>query len=158
LRDYQGSLDNPGVIALPPLLYVGTFAIALVLNWVLPIPILPLPIAFWLGIALLVAGGSLAFWGQRTMRRAGTNVNPTRPTTAIVTSGPFRVSRNPLYVALTLLYLGLAFAVNSLWPALALVPLLLVMHHGVVLREERYLDAKFGDSYRAYRSSVRRWL
>src|SRR5262245_11803190 len=91
------------------------------------IPVLPLPLAFWLGVALLVAGGSLALWGQRTMRLAGTNVNPNLPTTRIVSSGPFRFSRNPLYLALTLLYLGLALAVNNLWALFALVPLLSVL-------------------------------
>ncbi|MGH7823457.1 MAG: methyltransferase family protein [Candidatus Binatia bacterium] len=150
--------DNPHVIAFPPLLYGASFAVALLLQALQPMTIMPLAIGFWLGIAFLVCGGAVALWGQRTMRRAGTNVNPSLPATALVTTGPFRYSRNPLYVALTLLYVGLALAVNTLWALLVLAPLLVTMRRGVIAREERYLEAKFGEAYRRYRSDVRRWL
>src|SRR5262245_5892949 len=96
--------------------------------------------------------------GRRTMQAAGTNVNPALPTTAIVTSGPFRFSSNPLYLALTLLYLGLTLAFNTWWGIVVLVPVLIIMHRGVVLREKRYLEHKFGETYRRYRSKVRRYL
>ncbi len=92
------------------------------------------------------------------MERAGTNVNPREPTTALVVSGPFRFSRNPLYVALTLMYAGLAVVANAFWVLVLLVPVLLVLHSGVVRREERYLEAKFGEAYRQYRARVRRYL
>ena len=92
------------------------------------------------------------------MRRAGTNISPSRPTTILVTSGPFRFSRNPLYVAGAVLLLGLALALNNLWGILALIPLSLVMHYGVILKEERYLDEKFGAPYRQYRLTVRRYF
>ncbi len=92
------------------------------------------------------------------MQAAGTNINPYRPSTAIVTSGPFRYSRNPLYLALTLLYLGLTLAFNTWWGIVVLLPLVVVMDRGVVLGEERYLEQKFGESYRRYRSEVRRYL
>src|SRR5215510_7754334 len=115
-------------------------------------------LALWLGLALLVLGVGIAAWGRRTMQAAGTNVNPALPTTAIVTSGPFRFSRNPLYLALTLLYLGLTLALNTWWGIVVLVPVLIIMHRGVVLREERYLEHKFGETYRQYRSKVRRYL
>ncbi|MGH9890670.1 MAG: methyltransferase family protein [bacterium] len=150
--------DRPNVIALPPLLYGIGFTIALLLDVWGPLKILSAGIAFWLGMAFLALGGALAFWGQRTMRRAGTNVSPSLPTTALVTDGPFRFSRNPLYVALTVLYLGLTLAVNTLWALPVLVPLVATMHYGVIKREEQYLEAKFGDSYRSYRAAVRRWL
>ena len=92
------------------------------------------------------------------MLDAGTNIRPNLPAKAIVTSGPFRFSRNPLYCSLTLLYLGLSAFLNTWWSLILLVPLLLVMHVGVVRREERYLERKFGEEYRRYRSSVRRYL
>lgn len=92
------------------------------------------------------------------MRRAGTNISPSRPATALVVGGPFRFSRNPLYVALTSLFLGLTLIFNTAWGLLLSIPVLIVMHYGVILREERYLEAKFGESYRDYRASVRRWL
>ncbi|HSA66691.1 MAG TPA: isoprenylcysteine carboxylmethyltransferase family protein [Methyloceanibacter sp.] len=150
--------DKPGVIMLPPALYgIGLLAVLVMRRfWELPISESGVP--FWLGLSFLALGGALALWGQRIMRGAGTNVNPSLPTMAIVTSGPFRISRNPLYLALNLLFLGLTLAINSYWGLIALVLLLPLMHYGVVLREERYLERKFGESYRHYRSRVRRYL
>ena len=107
---------------------------------------------------MIALGAGIAIWGRRTMAAAGTNVNPSRPAKAIVSTGPFRFSRNPLYLSLTTIYLGLTLAVNTWWGFVVLIPLLVVMHRSVVLREERYLDRKFGDSYRQYRSNVRRYL
>jgi protein-S-isoprenylcysteine O-methyltransferase Ste14 len=151
--------DHPGVIAMPPLLYLGGFLAAVVAQWLVPLRIVPrTAVAVALGLALAAVAIAAARWGRRTMTAAGTNVRPTRPATTIVTAGPFRYSRNPLYVALTLLYVGLTTAVNTWWGMVLLVPLLATMHFGVVLREERYLDRKFGDSYRAYRSTVRRYI
>jgi protein-S-isoprenylcysteine O-methyltransferase Ste14 len=100
----------------------------------------------------------MAIWGRRTLQAAGTNVNPALPATAIVDSGPFRFSRNPLYLALTLVYVGLTLAFNTWWGIVVLVPLLIIMHRGVVLREERYLEQKFGETYRQYRAKVRRYF
>ena len=107
---------------------------------------------------MIALGAGIAIWGRRTMEAAGTNVNPSRPAKTIVSSGPFRFSRNPLYLSLTLMYLGLTLAVNTWWGFVALIPLIIVMHAGVVLREERYLEKKFGEPYRQYRSRVRRYL
>jgi protein-S-isoprenylcysteine O-methyltransferase Ste14 len=150
--------DNPGVIVFPPLLYGIAFAVVLALRWFWPMPIFDQAVALWPGLALVMLGVGIALWGRRALQAAGTNVNPSLPTTAIVTSGPFRFSRNPLYMALTLLYFGLTLAVNTWWGIAVLVPLLILMHRGVVLREERYLEAKFGESYRQYYSKVRRYL
>jgi protein-S-isoprenylcysteine O-methyltransferase Ste14 len=85
-------------------------------------------------------------------------VNPLLPATTVVTRGPFRYSRNPLYLSLALLFLGVSFAMSTWWGVIVAVPVLLVMHYGVVLREERYLEEKFGDVYRQYRGRVRRYL
>jgi protein-S-isoprenylcysteine O-methyltransferase Ste14 len=142
--------DSPGVIVRPPLLY-GTMLIAVVvLRWFWPMPILRDALSPWLGLVPLLLGLVIAIPGRRALQAAGTNVNPSLPTTAIVTSGPYRYSRNPLYVGLTLLYCGLTFVLNTWWG--------FVMHRGVVLREERYLEAKFGDAYRQYCSRVARYL
>jgi protein-S-isoprenylcysteine O-methyltransferase Ste14 len=152
------SADNPGVAVLPPLLYGSALVVVLVLRWFGPVPILGPAVALWLGLSLIVFAVAIAIWGRTTMHGAGTNVNPLKPTTAIVTTGPFRFSRNPLYLALTLLYLGLTLAFNTWWGIVVLVPLLIIMHYGVVLREERYLEQKFGETYRQYRSTVRRYF
>jgi protein-S-isoprenylcysteine O-methyltransferase Ste14 len=152
------SADNPGVVARPPLLYGAALLVVLVLRWSWPMPLFGPGVARWPGLALVVLGIGIAIWGGRTMLAARTNVDPSLPATAIVVSGPFRFSRNPLYLALTLVYVGLTLALNAWWGIVVLVPLLIVMHLGVVLREERYLEHKFGEVYRQYRSKVRRYL
>ena len=150
--------DSPGVVVLPPVLFGGALALGLVLHWMQPVrPLSPLP-ARLLGFLLLIASSALALSGERAMKRAGTNIRPDQPTTAIVSEGPFRFTRNPLYVSLTGLYLGITLVVNALWPLLLLIPTLVVLQWGVVAREERYLEAKFGESYRTYKSRVRRWI
>jgi protein-S-isoprenylcysteine O-methyltransferase Ste14 len=107
---------------------------------------------------LLAASGLLARSAEAAMKRAGTNIRPDQPTLAVVSNGPFRFTRNPLYVAATGLYVGISLLVDALWPLLLLVPALVVLRWGVIAREERYLEAKFGEPYLAYRSRVRRWL
>jgi len=150
--------DKPGVIMLPPALYgIGLLAV-LVLRGFWPLPISESILPFWLGLCLLALGSALGLWAQTIFRAVGTNVNPSLPTTAIVTSGPFRISRNPMYLALDLLFLGLTLAINSYWGLVALVLLLPLLHYGVVLREERYLERKFGESYLHYKGRVRRYL
>jgi protein-S-isoprenylcysteine O-methyltransferase Ste14 len=123
-------------------------------------PVHPLPVvpSRRVGVILLVASGLLARLAEAAMKRAGTNIRPDQPALAIVSNGPFRFSRNPLYLALTGLYLGIALLADALWPLLLLVPTLAVLQWGVIAREERYLEAKFGESYRAYKSRVRRWV
>jgi protein-S-isoprenylcysteine O-methyltransferase Ste14 len=154
----DASADNPGVVARPPLLYASAFVVVLVLRWFWSMPIVDQAIALWPGLALIVLGMGIGIWGRRTLQAAGTNIDPALPATTLVTSGPFRFSRNPLYLALTLFYCGLTLASNTWWGALVLLPLLLIMHRGVVLREERYLEQKFGETYQQYRSKVRRYL
>lgn len=151
--------DSPGVIAWPPLLYAGALALGILLHLAVPVRPLPPGPARWVagGVLALLSLG-LALWGERTMHRAGTNVNPMQPTIRIVTGGPFRFSRNPLYLSLTGLYVAIALLANLLWPLVLLVPLMIVVQQGLVKREERYLEAKFGEEYRAYRARVRRWL
>ncbi|HEV8673882.1 MAG TPA: isoprenylcysteine carboxylmethyltransferase family protein [Methylomirabilota bacterium] len=120
--------------------------------------ILPSGVARVLGIALLAGWVIVSLPAILALRRAGTSVNPARPTTALVTWGPYRVTRNPLYVGLTMLYLGLTAWFNALWPLLLLPIVLVVMQRGVIVREERYLERKFGEEYRRYKARVRRWL
>ncbi len=152
------SVDSARVITRPPLLYLAALLMALALHWFWPMPILNDGIVIWVGSALAAFGIAIAMWGRRAMLAAGTNVDPTLPSTAIVTSGPFRITRNPLYLALTLLYVGLTLAIDTWWGFVGLVPLLVTMHVGVVLREERYLEQKFGDEYRRYKAAVARYL
>jgi protein-S-isoprenylcysteine O-methyltransferase Ste14 len=150
--------DTPQVIAPPPLLFAAGLVLGVLAQLAFPVQPLPARLARVLGAALLVGGVVVATWGQCSMARAGTPSNPRRPVRTLVTDGPFRVSRNPLYVATIGVYLGLAFLLNALWPLVLAVPLLCLVHWGVVLREESYLEAKFGETYRSYTAQVRRWL
>ncbi len=151
--------DNPGVLVFPPVLVAGTLVFGLVLHWLRP---WRLPLAFpWrllIAVPLLILALALGLWGERSMHGSGTNVNPGLPTTAIVSAGPFRFSRNPLYLCLIGSFVAVTLAVGTIWPFILLVPMFLVLHFGVVRREERYLEAKFGDAYRAYKGQVRRWV
>jgi protein-S-isoprenylcysteine O-methyltransferase Ste14 len=156
--DKHPTSDVPNVLVLPPLLYGVALAIGFLLQWIAPRAIMASNAHYWIGGVLLALGVLLAISGRRVMEQAGTNVNPTLPSTALVATGAFSLSRNPLYVALTLMYVGLALLANALWVLVLIVPVLIIMDYGVIRREERYLEAKFGDSYRAYRSRVRRYL
>ena len=152
--------DTPGVIVLPPLIFLGSLALAALLEATLPLPLLPLAPAFGYGWgSFLVLGGlSLLLLGARRFRAAGTNIPPTLPTTALVVTGPYRWSRNPLYLAMIAMYLGLGIAALSLWALLLAVPLILLLNYGVIIREEAYLERKFGGDYRAYCARVGRWI
>ena len=152
------SPDNPGVIAPPPLIYAGGLTIGLLVNRRYPIPFLPRPLSRALGWPSILSGLTIGLLGFREMKRVGTNVDPREPTTAIVTAGPYRFTRNPLYLSMTLIYGGVTARANAL-PAALLLPLVLhLMRRGVIEREERYLERKFGDEYLSYKAGVRRWV
>jgi protein-S-isoprenylcysteine O-methyltransferase Ste14 len=147
------------VIIRPPLAWGLAVMAGLALNWLLPVPFLPVDLpAGWLGAIVFVLSLALVAWAIVTITRAGSNVPTNLPTTAIVESGPYRFTRNPIYLGMFLGLIGLAIAFDNLWLLMMLVPFALVIHYGVVAREEAYLERKFGDAYRGYRSRVRRWL
>lgn len=151
---------HAGVIAPPPLLFLGALLLGLGLDRLLGLPGLGLEAMprLLLGGALGLAGAAVALPAARGFRRAGTHLEPWKPSSALVTGGVYRVTRNPMYLGMALLYLGLALAAGSLGALALLPPLLLVVRYGVIAREERYLEALFGEDYRAYRRRVRRWL
>jgi protein-S-isoprenylcysteine O-methyltransferase Ste14 len=156
----SGAPDVPGVIALPPLIFLGFLAAAAVLEAVVPLPFMAghaFP-RYLVGAALAAGGFAMIAIGTRRLVAAGTNVPPILPTTALVVDGIYRRTRNPLYLGLTLIYLGLSVAAGSLWAIGLIVALMWVINVGVVAREERYLERKFGDAYRAYKARVRRWV
>lgn len=150
--------DHPGILVWPPVIFGTAVAGALLLGWLWPLPLLTHPVAPWVGGGLIFLGVALNVWGAATMRKAGTNINPARPAVALVSTGPFGFTRNPLYVAGALLLLGLSLVLNSFWGALVLVPVMVTLHYGVILREEHYLATKFGEGYRQYCATVRRYF
>ena len=153
--------DTAGVVTHPPFIYLGGLLLGGGADWLLGLP--PLPYlagreAVWLGAALGVAGCAILLTAARRFLKAGTNIPTHRPSTALVTDGLYRYSRNPIYIGLTLFYLGIAVGLASLGALLLLPVVLLVMEVGVIRREERYLERRFGAAYRDYKARVRRWL
>jgi protein-S-isoprenylcysteine O-methyltransferase Ste14 len=153
--------DTAGVIAPPPLIALACVLIGLVLDWLMPLGIiasyLSLTVRLLLGGALFAAGVVLAVLAERRFRAVGTNVPPWRPTLALATAGIYRRVRNPMYVGAVLGIGGIAIMLASDWMLILLAPMALILHGGVVLREERYLEAKFGEAYRHYKSEVPRY-
>lgn len=151
--------DNANVLIPPPIAWALAFLVGLGLNWLHPLPFMPAGIPHvWTGGVVVAIGVALAVWALVTFRKAGTRVEPYKPTTAIVAHGPFAFTRNPIYLGMGLGQIGLAIGVDSLWVLAMLVPLYLVIRHGVVAREEAYLERKFGKVYLDYKSRTRRWL
>jgi protein-S-isoprenylcysteine O-methyltransferase Ste14 len=150
-----GDTANRGVLR-PPLVYGAAIALGLVLHAAWPLSLVPG--AGLLGGAVMLIAVTLFLSAVRALRIAGTPVPGDRPTTAIVRSGPYRFSRNPIYLAFSLLHLGIAAWVDSLWLLLTLVPAAALMSLVVIPREERYLERRFPSEYPAYRAAVRRWL
>ncbi len=152
--------DSPGVRVPPPLIFVATLGIGAALDYVVfkDMTVAAAPARHVLG-ALWAACGMLAIsLALNLFRRAGTRPEPWQPSSAIVATGVYRYTRNPMYLGMALLYMGLALILDSVSSLMLLVPLLIVIRYGVIGREEAYLERKFGEPYRQYRSRVRRWL
>jgi protein-S-isoprenylcysteine O-methyltransferase Ste14 len=150
--------DIPGVIAPPPLIYLAGVALGFVLEAVLPGGSFPEPLPLVLGLLFLLLGIALNGWWMASFRRAGTPMPPWEPTTALVTGGPYRVSRNPAYLGDTLIYIGVALLADAPWVLLPLPIVLAVMTWGVIRREERYLERRFGQEYREFKARRRAWI
>lgn len=147
--------DSPRVIAPPPLLALGAIAIGFALDAIAPIAG---PSHLGAGIAVFLAGLAFAGWAIASFRRAGTNVETRKPSTTVVSVGPYRYTRNPIYVGMALGIVGVGLAAGSAWTILMVVPFLALIDRGVIAREERYLSTKFGATYDDYRARVRRWI
>ena len=142
----------------PPLVYLGSIGLGLLVHFFWPVELLPASVSAPIGVMVVLVAGALFISAVRTFRRADTPVPGNRPTIAVVRTGPYRFSRNPVYLAFTLFQVGLAAGVNSLGLLLALLPALALMALVVIPREERYLEARFPAEYLPYKRAVRRWL
>ena len=153
--------DNAGVIAPPPLIGLATVLMGVLLDWLFPLSVLggllKWPARAVIGAPLFAAGAALLVVAERTFKRIGTNVPPWEPTLMLATVGIYERMRNPMYVGGILMMVGFAIALALDWMLLLIVLAALLIHFGVVLREERYLETKFGDDYRRYKARVPRY-
>jgi len=151
-------VNDPRRFPFPPALPVVLLLVSWGLGKVLPFPVSWPLWSRYAGLVLFVVPFSLAIWASRTFHRHGTVVNPLGDVTKVVRDGPFRYTRNPMYLTLVLSYAGASLLFHLVWGLVLLPVLVLVLHFGVILREEKYLRAKFGEDYADYQRQVRRWL
>jgi protein-S-isoprenylcysteine O-methyltransferase Ste14 len=145
-------------VARPPLVYLGSIVLGVILHFAWPISLVPRGVSPRFGALVVLLAIGLFLFAVRTFRAAGTPVPGNRPTMTIVRTGPYRFSRNPIYLAFSLLQLGIALWVNSLWLVVTLLAAVAVMALVVIPKEERYLEERFPSEYSHYKASVRRWL
>lgn len=162
MAESEPTTDTAGVVAPPPLLFLGFLVVGLGLDWLLPGRLWPVDPGWpwrWLVAAVSILGALLlALAAERSFRAVGTDVRPWRPSTALARSGPYRFTRNPMYLGLVVILAAIAIGSDGPWLLLQVPLLMLVLQHGVIRREEAYLERKFGDDYRRYKAAVRRWL
>ena len=155
--DSASRVANPGLVR-PPRIFLAAIVLGVVVHLVWPVHLVTRVIGIPAGALLVIAAVGLFVRATRAFKASGTPVPGNKPATAIVTAGPYRFSRNPIYLSFVLFQLGIALLVNSLWIAITLIPAFGVMALVVIPREERYLIQRFAIEYAAYRASVRRWL
>jgi protein-S-isoprenylcysteine O-methyltransferase Ste14 len=151
--------DHADVRVLPPLLFLGAIAAGVALGWLLPLPIARgSGLRVGLGLAGVALGVAAMAWPIVWMRRTHQDPDPRKPTPELIVGGPYRFSRNPIYLGMTLLQAGIGLALGNLWIVLLLAPVLFVLQRAVIEPEETYLARRFGEAYAGYRARVRRWL
>ena len=150
--------SGPGIRIPPPVIYAGALALGFVHNRVWPMAPLSGSSKYVIGCVLILVSASIMLPVLKRFRRAGTSFDVQKPASALITEGPYRFSRNPSYLSLTLLYLGIGILLNNGWVLIFVAPVLLVMGLWVVRREERHLEAEFGEEFLRYKAAVRRWL
>ena len=164
VKPHESNVETAGVIARPPLLFLAALVLGFMADHLLPLPfpISRISLAHWISAvmasSMIVIGLALAAAGIRNFARAATPVPTNRPVRALVTTGIHGWSRNPIYLGMFLLYVGIGLVVRSPWILLLTLPLAITIRYGVVAREEAYLERRFGDAYRDYKARVCRWL
>jgi protein-S-isoprenylcysteine O-methyltransferase Ste14 len=157
----DAAVDHPNVMVFPPVILLSALVLACALQW--PVPLgwiaeLDRGWRFGSGTFFVMAGLLTTSAGRRALLRHGTNINPSLPTTTLVTEGVFGLIRNPLYVGMSAALCGIALIFALDWLLLLILPSCVVLHFAVVRREERYLERKFGEAYRRYKEHVPRYL
>jgi protein-S-isoprenylcysteine O-methyltransferase Ste14 len=158
----QANNDTPGLIAPPPIMLAIAIVAAALLDWLTGLSFLAAPgmgsAQTWLGLIITAAGVALGGMGVREFSRGGTNVNPYEPALKLVTSGPYRYTRNPMYLGMVTILLGLSLMFSLEWGVILTPVLWFAFDRLIIAREETYLTAKFGEPYRTFLTRTRRWL
>jgi len=149
--------DHAGVAFHPPLLLLASLGVGFLLRWLVPLSV-PTSVPAMIGQAVVALAVAVFLWTVSTMLRGHASIPTNRPTDAIVTGGPFRFSRNPIYLSMILLQIGVGAWTKSVWFFVLAAISAGLLTWGVIVREERYLEQTFGDEYRSYKSRVRRWI
>jgi len=149
---------GPGIMIPPPLIYIIGFLFAYILDRLYPIPMLGPPLSIVLALLAVTPSAVLGLWSLLEFWRARTNPLPHKPTSSLVIVGPYRVTRNPMYVSLSLIYVSFGFLLSMAWSFVVFPAVIFIVNIYVIGREESYLEAKFGEQYRAYKKQVHRWL
>lgn len=157
-RPSEARSDHSGVVIPPPLIYLAFFLVGMGLQRYAPLPHFSIAAGRVLGAMLVLSWLVLTIWSFKRFWAVGTSVIPVRPTTALVIHGPYRFTRNPMYLGMLLLYLGVVCGFGLVWPLILVPGLVLLIDLYVIAREERYLQQKFGQDYRQYQARVRRWV
>ena len=155
----QDKIDTPGVYVPPPVIMAGFLIAGFIANYFTKTSFGALiQIVAIVGIALIVGGFVLVFWCAWLYRKAKTSILPHTKDSAIIDTGPFGFSRNPIYLSMVLVFVGVCFYFNAPIALLFILPSILVLRYYVIAKEEAYLIRRFGDVYLSYQSRVRRWL
>jgi protein-S-isoprenylcysteine O-methyltransferase Ste14 len=154
----KADADSAHVKFPPPLIALLSILFGALLNWFWPAPIISESLRWPLGALLSLVGVGIAVSCSRLFKKAQTNIQPSKTTTQIVTTGIYGLSRNPIYLSFVITGIGIAVAVNSLWIMLMQIPVVLLIRKFVIAKEEHYLESKFGDEYRSYKLKVSRWM
>jgi protein-S-isoprenylcysteine O-methyltransferase Ste14 len=157
-RSDPNNLDHADVRIPPPLIYVAGFVLGLLLERAFPVLVLPQTPSRVAAILFIVLWTILTVWSVGLFHRARTSFLPIKPTTTLVVYGSYRFTRNPMYLGLVCLYLGLALWFGVFWPLILLPAVMALVQHYVIAREEQYLERKFGQEYLRYKAGVRRWV
>ena len=155
--DETKQADHAGVAFHPPLLLVASLGVGFLLRWLAPLPVFTSTASVVIGPIIVALSCGLFLWAVGTMLRGHASIPTNKPTNAIVAGGPFRFSRNPIYLSMILLHIGVGAWTRSLWFSVLAALSVALLTWGVILREERYLERKFGDEYLSYKARVRRW-
>jgi protein-S-isoprenylcysteine O-methyltransferase Ste14 len=149
---------GPGIMIPPPLIYFIGFLLAYAMNRFYQIPMFGPPLSIVLALLAVTPSAVLGLWGLLEFWRARINPFPHKPSSSLVIVGPYRVTRNPMYVSLALLYVSFGFLLSIAWAFVVLPAVIFIVNIYVIRREESYLESKFGEQYRDYKKQVRRWL